>query len=54
MPTADTGGLMHDQAPTIYAYSDLAALLEGESAGGAKAPLPGRSAKPVTERPASE
>ena len=51
-PTADTGGLMQNHAPTIYAYGSLDALLEGEAAGGAKAALPGRSEKPVTERPA--
>ena len=53
-PTADTGGLMQNQAPTIYAYPDVATLLRGESAGGAKAALPGPSARPVTERPASK
>lgn len=51
-PTADTGGLMQNQAPTIYAYASLPALLEGEAAGGRKAKLPGGGAKPVTERPA--
>jgi uncharacterized damage-inducible protein DinB len=51
-PTADTGGLMQNQAPTIYAYASLDALLEGEAAGGAKAALPGSGGKPVTERPA--
>ncbi len=51
-PTADTGGLMADAAPTIYAYTSLDALLNGESSGGAKKPLPGPSSKPVTERPA--
>ena len=50
-PTADTGGLMQDHAPTIYAYSNLDALLKGESEGGAKAVLPGPSGKSVTERP---
>jgi uncharacterized damage-inducible protein DinB len=50
-PTADTGGLMQNHAPTIYAYSSLDALLKGEAAGGAKAILPGGSGKPVTERP---
>jgi len=50
-PTADTGGLPQDKAPTIYAYPDLAALLEGESAGGAKTALPPRTGKPLTERP---
>jgi uncharacterized damage-inducible protein DinB len=51
-PTADTGGLMQNHAPTIYAYPSLEALLQGESAGGAKALLPGSGGKPVTERPA--
>ena len=41
-PTADTGGLMKSHAPTIYPYPDEAALLAGEAAGGAKAPLPAR------------
>jgi hypothetical protein len=50
-PTADTGGLMQNQAPTIYAYPNLTALLAGETAGGAKSPLPGTGKKPVTERP---
>jgi Uncharacterized protein conserved in bacteria len=52
-PTADTGGLMQNGAPTIYAYPSLDALLNGEAAGGVKAALPGTSGKPVTERPAS-
>src|SRR5262249_2457773 len=50
-PTADTGGLMQNHAPTIYAYSDLDALLTGEAAGGSKTPLPAPGDKPVTERP---
>jgi uncharacterized damage-inducible protein DinB len=53
-PTADTGGLMQHRAPTIYAYSGVEALLEAESAGGAKTRLPGLAAaggRPVTERP---
>ena len=52
-PTADTGGLMQNQAPTVYAYPDIDALLNGEARGGAKAALPGASGKPVTERPVS-
>lgn len=52
-PTADTGGLMQNHAPTIYAYSSLDALLAGESAGGSKSPLPGAEGKAVTERPES-
>ncbi len=50
-PTADTGGLMANHAPTIYAYADIAALLAGEEHGGAKKALPGGGGKPVTERP---
>jgi len=50
-PTADTGGLMQNHAPTIYAYPSLEALLSGEGAGGRKAALPGAGGKPVTERP---
>jgi uncharacterized damage-inducible protein DinB len=52
-PTADTGGLMQNHAPTIYAYPGLELLLEGESGGGRKSPLPGAGGKPVTERPDS-
>jgi len=50
-PTADTGGLMQNHAPTIYAYSGLEKLILGEAAGGKKSPLPGSAGKPVTERP---
>ncbi|HEV2698628.1 MAG TPA: DinB family protein [Terriglobales bacterium] len=50
-PTADTGGLMQQHAPTIYAYPDLDALLDGEASGDRKAALPGAGDKPVTERP---
>jgi len=50
-PTADTGGLMQNHAPTIYAYRSLDQLLESESSGGDKTPLPGSAGKPVTERP---
>ena len=50
-PTADTGGLMQNNAPVIYAYPDMEALLEGEAAGGRKARLPGPGEKPSTERP---
>jgi len=51
-PTADTGGLMANHAPTIYAYPSIEALIAGESSGGAKSPLPGPGEKPPTERPA--
>ena len=50
-PTADTGGLMQDRSPTIYAYPTLHALLEAEGRGGAKSPLPGPGGRAVTERP---
>jgi len=53
-PTADTGGLMQNHAPTIYAYASLEALVDGESRGGAKSALPERSRLSgirLTERP---
>jgi uncharacterized damage-inducible protein DinB len=55
-PTADTGGLMQNHAPTIYAYASLEALLHAEKNGGSETPggksaLPPRSDRPVTERP---
>lgn len=46
-PTADTGGLMANHAPTIYAYRNMEELLDG----GLPAKLPGFSASAVTERP---
>ncbi|HKW33555.1 MAG TPA: DinB family protein [Candidatus Acidoferrum sp.] len=52
-PTGDTGGLMQNHAPTIYAYDAVQSLVAGESAGGAKRTLPGAGGKPVTERPDS-
>ena len=51
-PTADTGGLMQNHAPTIYAYSDLDSLLRDLQIGGGKKPLPGAAGRQVTERPA--
>ena len=50
-PTADTGGLMQNHAPTIYAYASVDALLSGEHRGGAKSLLPGAAGTTVTERP---
>lgn len=50
-PTADTGGLMQNHAPTIYAYPSVDALLDGEQRGGAKAALPAAAPGAVTERP---
>lgn len=52
-PTVDTGGLPINNAVTIYAYSDIASLLEGESRGGRKAALPGPGDQTSTERPGS-
>ncbi len=53
-PTADTGGLMENHAPTIYAYPAIPQLLQGEDAGGKRSRLPGGGKKPVTERPDSK
>jgi uncharacterized damage-inducible protein DinB len=50
-PTADTGGLMQNHAPTIYAYQNVDQLLHAEAGSGEKSPLPGGAGKPVTERP---
>jgi uncharacterized damage-inducible protein DinB len=50
-PSIDTGGLPVNNAPTIYAYPDIASLIEGERQGGRKAPLPGPGSRPSTERP---
>jgi uncharacterized damage-inducible protein DinB len=51
-PTSDTGGLMINKAPVVYAYDDIDALLAGEASGGRKRALPGvPKDKPVTERP---
>lgn len=46
-PTADSGGLMADHAPTIYAYGSLEELLNEAP----KSTLPGTGGKAVTERP---
>ena len=50
-PTSDTGGLMQNEAPVIYAYPDVETLLSGEAAGGQKTALPGPGDCPPTERP---
>ncbi len=50
-PTADTGGLMQQHAPTIYAYKGLEDLLTDLPGSGHKSTLPGRQGKAVTERP---
>src|SRR5690242_14982827 len=46
-PTADTGGLTQNHAPTIYADGSLEELLQGRP----KSELPGAGGKAVTERP---
>jgi uncharacterized damage-inducible protein DinB len=51
-PTADTGGLMQNHAPTIYAYAGWDELFGDLGKGEGKARLPGGGEKPVTERPA--
>ena len=50
-PTADTGGLMQQLAPTIYAYPGLDELLRDLPASAHKTPLPGGQGNPITERP---
>lgn len=50
-PSADTGGLFQHKAPTVYAYASETELLEGETAGGRKAGLPGPGSARPTERP---
>src|SRR5215470_16808459 len=50
-PTADTGGLMQQHAPTIYAYNGLEDLLKDLPGSGQKSALPGPQGKVVTERP---
>ncbi len=47
----DSGCLPEHGAVTIYPYSDVESLIEGEAAGGRKAKLPGPGDKPCTERP---
>ena len=50
-PSAFSGGLPINGATTIYAYPDIASLINGEIEGGSKAVLPGPGEKPCTERP---
>jgi len=50
-PTADTGGLMQNHAPTIYAYDGMDPLLADLQSGRGKRALPGGAGKAVTERP---
>ena len=44
-PTADTGGLMQNHAPTIYAYGSLEELLAGEGAEARRRSCRGRVGK---------
>ena len=53
-PTSDTGGLMINHAPTIYAYPSESVLLEEEEGARRKTALPGPGARPSTERPEKE
>jgi hypothetical protein len=54
-PTADTGGLAQAGAATIYAYRNIPALLDSESAGNnSKTPLRTPADTPVTERPGAK
>lgn len=50
-PTADTGGLFLQNAPTIYRYASLERLLADEETGGEWPELPGPDPKQPTERP---
>ena len=50
-PTADTGGLMQHKAPVIYAYPDLAAVIEEEAGPRRKAERPAAGDEAATERP---
>ena len=53
-PTADTGGLMQNHAPVIYAYSSVEELVEQESNNRTKTPLPGPGELSPTERPSGK
>jgi uncharacterized damage-inducible protein DinB len=50
-PTADTGGLFVNHAPTLYAYPNQTVLLAEEADGRHKASLPGPGVLASTERP---
>ena len=53
-PTADTGGLMQDHAPTTYAYPGLDELLRDLPDSAHKSPMLGPQGKPITERAAKK
>lgn len=50
-PTADTGGLMQNHAPVMYAYAHIPQLIAEEAAARNKTPLPGPGEVAPTERP---
>ena len=50
-PTADTGGLFLNKAPTIYRYRSEESLLAAEESGGEWPELPGPGDRSPTERP---
>lgn len=50
-PTADTGGLPLNKAPTIYRYDGVDDLLAAEERGGRWRDLPGPGGQNATERP---
>jgi len=50
-PTADTGGLFLNHAPTLYRYGSIEHLLAAEAAGGEWPALPGPADAAPTERP---
>jgi uncharacterized damage-inducible protein DinB len=52
-PSADTGGLPANKAPTIYRYEDIDDLLEAEAEGGRYPELPGPRETSPTERPSA-
>ncbi len=50
-PTADTGGLMQNHAPVIYAYPEVETMLREEAEERRKKRLPGPGKNAATERP---
>lgn len=52
-PSADTGGLPSNKAPTIYRYASIEDLLEAEAEGGRYPELPGPRETNATERPST-
>lgn len=53
-PSADTGGLPVNKAPTIYRYDDVEALLRAEAQSPREPDLPGPGEKSPTERPPTQ